>query len=133
LTLATTDAEVVATAFAEVLRDRRYTCYACAIMPDHVHIVIRKHRDLAEDMIEHLQVATRDRLIQQGNRTPDHPTWGGPGWKVFLDTPNDVQRTIKYVVDNPIKAHLPPQHYTFITAYDNWPHHRNRRPTNRPT
>ena len=30
------------------MRERNYTCYGCAIMPDHVHLLIRKHRDQAE-------------------------------------------------------------------------------------
>src|SRR4051812_14408712 len=38
---------VIATAFGEVIEERRYTCYACVIMPDHVHILIRKHKDSA--------------------------------------------------------------------------------------
>jgi len=29
----------LAAAFAHVIADQRYTCYACAIMPDHVHIL----------------------------------------------------------------------------------------------
>src|SRR5437763_5560080 len=32
----------ISAAFADVVRSERYTCYACAIMPDHVHILIRK-------------------------------------------------------------------------------------------
>jgi hypothetical protein len=44
LKLTRDDVPVVASAFAEVIRTRRYTCYACAIMPDHIHLVIRKHR-----------------------------------------------------------------------------------------
>ena len=51
----------------------------------------------------------------------DHPVWGGPGWKVFLDSTEDVGRTIPYVEQNPLKAHLPRQHFPFVTPYDNWP------------
>ncbi len=38
-------------AFAQAMAVHRYTCYACAIMPDHVHVLIRRHRDKAEQMI----------------------------------------------------------------------------------
>jgi hypothetical protein len=34
---------VIAAAFAEVIAEQRSTCYTCAIMPDYVHILIRKH------------------------------------------------------------------------------------------
>src|SRR5215217_6711632 len=101
----------------EVIRQQGYTCYACAIMTDHIHLVIRKHRHLAEQMITHFQRASRDAAILLKRRHPEHPVWGGPGWKVFLDTPQDIQRTIKYVEDNPIKARLPAQSYEFVTKY----------------
>jgi hypothetical protein len=32
---------MLAASFAEVIERERYTCYACAIMPDHIHILIR--------------------------------------------------------------------------------------------
>jgi hypothetical protein len=74
---------IIADAFAEVIAERPYTCYACAILAEHVHVLIRKHRDKAEEMIEHPQARSRQRLIEAGKRLPEHPVWGGPGWKVF--------------------------------------------------
>ena len=40
--------QIVAEAFAQVIRSCKYTCYACAILPDHVHVLIRKHKHAAE-------------------------------------------------------------------------------------
>jgi REP element-mobilizing transposase RayT len=40
-----------------------YTCYACAIMPDHVHLLIRKHKNLSEEMIEKIQALGRRRPL----------------------------------------------------------------------
>jgi REP element-mobilizing transposase RayT len=113
----------IAVALAEVTRKHRYTCYACAIMPDHIHILIRKHKHLAEDMLDNLQQTSRLRLRNCGLRPDDHPVWGGPGWKVFLDTPTDVRRTIHYIEQNPAKWRLPPQHWDFVKPYDGWPLH----------
>src|SRR5438874_2717788 len=48
LTLDGADIDLVAASFGQVITERHYTCYACAIMPDHVHLLIRKHRDHAE-------------------------------------------------------------------------------------
>lgn len=45
----------IARAFAEVIATEKYTCYACAIMRDHVHLLIRKHKHSAEQMIANLQ------------------------------------------------------------------------------
>src|SRR5262249_44576338 len=52
-----TDPEIaiLASDFADVIAKQRYTCYACAIMPDHVHVLIRKHRHDAEEMIVNFQ------------------------------------------------------------------------------
>src|SRR2546421_8454413 len=44
----------IAGAFAEEIVTQRYMCYACAIMPDHVHLLIRKHKHSAEEMIQNL-------------------------------------------------------------------------------
>src|SRR5437879_6398630 len=34
----------IAQAFAQVIETCTYTCYACAILPDHVHLLLRKHK-----------------------------------------------------------------------------------------
>jgi REP element-mobilizing transposase RayT len=116
----------LAECFAESIRRQGYTCYACAIMPDHVHMLIRKHKHRAEDMIHNLQADSRLRFRELGQRTPDHPVWGGPGWKVFLDTPEDVERTIHYIEQNPLKASMPAQRWPFMKEYDGWPLHKQR-------
>jgi REP element-mobilizing transposase RayT len=114
----------IARAFAMTIQQIGYTCYACAIMPDHVHLIIRKHRHLAEEMIRNLQRDSHLLLRQEGFFDLDHPIWGGQGWKVFLDQPNDVWRTIDYVWENPLKIKLPPQEWEFVTPYNNWPFHK---------
>jgi hypothetical protein len=87
---------------------------------------IRKHRDRAEQMIENLQRGSREAVIGLGERRSDHPVWGGPGWKVFLDSEEDIRRTVRYVEQNPTKARRPAQSWDFVTAYDGWPFHRRR-------
>ena len=111
-------------AFASVIKNERYTCYACAVMPDHVHILIRKHKHFAEEMIENLKEASRRRLLAVKLRTNNHPTWtAGGGWKVFLDHPDEVKRTIDYVNRNPAEIGLPCQRWAFLDEYDGWPLH----------
>jgi hypothetical protein len=36
------------------------------------------------------------------------------GWKVFLDTNEDIDRAIRYVQQNPIKQGMPPQTWNFV-------------------
>lgn len=114
------EVELVGRAFAEVTGAQRYTCYACAIMPDHVHILVRKHRDQAEEMIGHLQRESHLILRGAGLRDLEHPVWGGKGWKVFLDSAGDIRRTVKYIEQNPIKMGLTRQRWGFVTRYDGW-------------
>jgi REP element-mobilizing transposase RayT len=126
LTFDAAQRDLLAECFAEVIRAQRYTCYACAIMPDHIHILIRKHRHRAEDMILNFHDDSRLRFRAQGLRPPDHPLWGGPGRKVFLDTPDAIRRTIRYIENNPLKLGLPAQTWPFVTPSNNWPFHRRR-------
>jgi REP element-mobilizing transposase RayT len=116
------DAEIltVGKAFADVIRQRNYTCYGCAILPDHVHLLIRKHRDQAETMIAAMQDASRTAIQQLGTRAADHPVWGGPGWKVFLETREDLQRTVAYIHKNLVPAKRADQTWPFVQSYDGW-------------
>jgi REP element-mobilizing transposase RayT len=102
------------------IREHGYTCYACAVMPDHVHLLIRKHRDWAENMIEFFQSESRAKLIEAKRRPWSHPVWGGPGWKVFQETRQDMERTVKYVEKNPLGIGLPQQTWEFVTRYNGW-------------
>lgn len=126
LTFSPNDFTTVARTFETSIRRCGYTCYALAIMPDHVHLVIRKHKDHAETMIEQLQESTQEQVIESGLRLNGHPVWARGGYKVFLDTPDDVWRTIRYVEVNPVKQRLPRQAWDIVTTYDNWPHHKTR-------
>ena len=57
----------------------------------HAGLLIRKHRNKAERMIETVQESCRLRLSSSGFRAPDHPVWARSGWKVFLDHPDDIR------------------------------------------
>lgn len=118
----------VAEAIGEAIAQCTYNCYACAVLPDHVHLLIRKHRDRAEEMIEKVQALSRERLVECGMREINHPTWTRGGWKVFLDHPEEVWRTIRYIEQNPVKLRLPRQCWAFVKAYDGWPLHPGHSP-----
>jgi REP element-mobilizing transposase RayT len=118
--------ELVAISFANTIRRQQYTCYACAIMPDHVHLVVRKHRHQGEEMIDSLQRDSRSHRQSLGIIPADHPVWTKGGWKVFLNTPAEVWSRIRYVEGNPMKEGLPRQAWPFISPYDNWPFRARR-------
>jgi len=118
----------VGDAFGAVVAAERYTCYACAVMPDHVHLLVRKHKHTAEEMIDRFQTASRARLAETHHRTTDHPTWCGSGWKVFLDHPDEIRRTITYIEKNSLPLRLPEQRWPFVKEYDGWPLHPGHSP-----
>jgi REP element-mobilizing transposase RayT len=73
-------------------------------MPDHVHILIRRHKDRAEDMIAHLQQKAKASLIESGKRPVNHPVWtDGAGWKTFINSRRQFEAEIEYIRRNPLK------------------------------
>lgn len=119
----------VANAFQRVVDREKLTCYACCIMPDHVHMIIRKHRLGYEEMMDFLREESRNRLIEAKFCDDDHPLWSaGWGWGVFLDHPDDVRRTIPYVENNSLPLKLPIQRWPFVKPYDGWPLHPGHSP-----
>jgi hypothetical protein len=85
-----------------------------------VHLLIRKHRDRAERMIENLQLASRVAVLQYDLRFPNHPVWTEGGWKGFEESVADMRRTIRYIELNPVKIGRPRQFWEFVTPYDGW-------------
>jgi REP element-mobilizing transposase RayT len=120
---------IIGGAFGEVVERERYTCYACAVMPDHVHILIRKHRHTAEQMVENLRGESRSSLVVASSYPVDHPVWtSGYGWRGFLEHPDGVRRTIGYIERNPLPLGLPAQSWPFVVPYDDWPLHAGHSP-----
>ena len=97
-------------------------------MRDHVHLLIRKHRHLAEVMIENFQNESRAQLVAAGRRTISHPTWTKGGGKFFCYHPRDVRRNIRYIEQNPVKQRRPVQRWGFVKPYDDWPLHVGHSP-----
>lgn len=119
-------ARAVARGIADYVARSEATVWACAVMPDHVHLVLARHRHFVEVMANHIKGDATRRLVAEGI----HPFQGQVGekgrvpkcfgegqWKVFLDTEADILRTIKYVEDNPLKAGLNPQRWGFVVPY----------------
>jgi REP element-mobilizing transposase RayT len=128
LTFGDAQIQALANAFAAMIDQCRYTCYACAIMPDHVHLLIRKHKHLAEEMLENFHRAGRMAIAGTEEWAQEHPVFTTGGWKVFLDEPKEIWRTIPYIESNPVKIGRPKQIWSFVTPYNNWPLHEGHSP-----
>jgi hypothetical protein len=86
-----------------------------------VHLCIRCHRDSAEQLWDAFARAGADALARFEDVPTGHPIWADRPYKVFLHSPDDVRRVVRYIHDNPIKEGLPVSEYPFVHPYDGWP------------
>lgn len=113
--------QAIAQALEEVARCERYTMWACAVLRNHVHLCIRRHRDDGRTMWRKLAEHTRERLLRFADVGADHPIWSNRPYVVFLYTPEEVRGRVDYVARNPAKEGLAPQSWPFVSPYDGWP------------
>jgi REP element-mobilizing transposase RayT len=116
--------QAIGGAIAGIVAQRQYTVWACAILSNHVHMVMRRHRDDALAIWNHVADAARLQLHEFADVSADHPVWSTRPYKVFLRTPDEVRGRIAYVNGNPEKEGLSAQLYDFVQSYNNWPFHK---------
>jgi REP element-mobilizing transposase RayT len=108
----------------EVVKGQGYTVWACAVLSNHAHLVIRRHRDDALKMWHTFADAIRLRLREFSNIDDRYPIFSDRPYKVFLRNPQEVRTRVSYVERNPEKGGLPRQHHSFVVPYNNWPFHK---------
>jgi REP element-mobilizing transposase RayT len=119
-------ARSIGAGFAKYLSRSGVIVWACSILPDHVHLVVRRHRYDAEVMMQQFKGNATMRLnkdelhplakFAEYGESPPSP-WGERGWKVFLDSEADIRRAIRYVENNPLKEGKPKQTWSFVTDF----------------
>ena len=119
--------QAVAGAFAQVVESQRYTVWACAVLGNHAHLCIRRHRDDALTMWNAFAESSRAALRGFEDFADEHPIWSARPYKVFLDSPEDVRRVVSYIQRNPVREKLPEKTWSFVQPYDGWPHSGHRR------
>lgn len=116
----------VANGFANCAQKYRYILYACAVLPEHAHLVVARHDKPIEHMTEVLKAAATRELRAQGRhplaaypkRDGSLPSpWARNQWAVYLDDEADIVRAVRYVERNPEKEGKPPQRWSFVTPY----------------
>lgn len=119
-------AKCIAEAVAADAKKYHLPLYAAAFMPDHVHLVIPRQAQSAEDWVAYFKRAGSKALREQGlhpiadlrdSRDRIPTVWADHGWTVFLFDAQDFRHAIEYVEQNPIEAGLKPQPWSFITPY----------------
>ena len=117
--LSGTQAVAVVQGFAKACEEGNYRVHACAVLPDHIHLVVGSHPRDIRVIVGHLRSrATTQLKEQQLWHADDRPVWGEHGWNVYLDEPADVWRAIKYVEQNPPKEGKRLQHWSMVSPFD---------------
>ena len=117
---------VQAKCIAEGFAATGYPIHACAIMPDHAHLIVGRHRLTIEKSCDQLKARASAKLTAAGlhpfaaqpyrdGRIPS--PWARKGWWVFIDNIEHLAAAIRYVQDNPTKAGFKPQRWSFVTPY----------------
>jgi REP element-mobilizing transposase RayT len=100
--------------------------FAAAVMPDHVHLVVRRDALDGDTLAEQFKARATTFLNHAGlhpfadvvDGRGRHPSpWARHAWPVFLDSVDDIRRAVRYVEANPIKAGYRPQRYAWVTEY----------------
>jgi REP element-mobilizing transposase RayT len=100
--------------------------HACAIMPDHVHVVVAAHHLNGDELLECLKRAATRGLNIEGRHPMRHfprangrlpSPWAAKGWKVMLFTPRQMRSRITYVEENPELAGYKRQRWSFVVPF----------------
>ena len=119
-------ARAVGAGFAHYVHQSGVTVWACAVMPDHAHLVVARHRYDIEVVATLFKGEATKRLTaggvhpfqgQVGEKGRVPPCFGRKWWVVYQDSVEDLKRSIKYVEDNPVEIGLPRQKWSFVVPY----------------
>ncbi|MCY2962595.1 MAG: hypothetical protein NT069_02910 [Planctomycetota bacterium] len=116
--------QALAESIGQTIAQCGYTVWACAVLKNHLHLCVRRHRDDAATMWSRFAEKTTAGLRLFADVPSTHPVWSERPYKVFLYTPDDVRRVVAYIEQNPVKEGLPPERWPFVTEYDGWPERR---------
>lgn len=118
-------ARAVGRGFAQYVARSGLAVWACAVLPDHVHLVVGPLTMRAEQLVIQLKGQATQHLLAENIHPFGHlrdangrpPKCFARGeWKVFLD-PEDVPHAIRYVEDNPLKEGKKRQQWRFVVPY----------------
>jgi REP element-mobilizing transposase RayT len=101
--------------------------FACAILPEHVHLVIGRHHYSIEEIARHLKAdATTELNRERVHPARDYPyrngslpsPWARGEWKCFIDNEDYTRNAVRYVNRNPTREGRKPQSWSFIAPLE---------------
>jgi REP element-mobilizing transposase RayT len=130
VTLTGKQAAAIGQGFSEKAARSNYTIWACAILPEHTHMVIARHRYRVEQIANLLKGAATTQLLKErchplaqfATGRPRPPRmWSEHEWKVYLDSEDAIENAIAYVEQNPVKEEKPKQSWKFVEPFTGLP------------
>ena len=120
-------AKLFATGFAAAADEGGYVFHALAILPDHAHLVIARHARHLDEVASHLK-AKATRALNDAEQHPLAPyrsdtgrtpsPWARKHWSPYIRDAGHLRNVIRYVEDNPVKAGLRRQKWSYVTRHD---------------
>ena len=116
------EARAVARGFADAVERADVAIHACAILPDHVRLVVARHRHAIQQLVNFLKGSATKELLREGlhpfgnRRRPDGSLpsiWASQYWKVYIDDAEHLEAAVRYVRKNPRKDGLVGQRWWF--------------------
>ncbi len=105
----------VGLAIRDLVEEHGVVIWACAVMPNHVHLLAARHKLTPAKIVAGCRARASRRLHDAGLWPAERPIWGKGKWHVELETPHEVRTRIGYINRNPSEAGLPDQHWSFVT------------------
>jgi len=107
----------IAESFAATAVQFGYVIWAVAILRNHAHLVVRRHKHRHDVMWRTFAEGARQSLRVFAEVAERHRVWGERPFSRFLYTPEDVRTRIEYVEDNPENEGLARQEWGFVRGY----------------
>jgi REP element-mobilizing transposase RayT len=101
---------IIAGAFRAVVQRLDIRVRACAIMNDHIHVLVLRSKYRIEYIINQLKGAATQALGLK--RTP----WTRSFWRVFISDAESLAAAADYICANPTSAGLAAQSWNFVTS-----------------
>ena len=119
-------AKAVGEAFSTFCAKNRLGIWACSILPEHVHLVLGRHRYKMEIVANLLKGAATKRLVENGlhpmaayreteGRLPK--MWAKNQWISYLDSEHSIEQAIAYVERNPTREGMRLQKWTCVMPF----------------
>ena len=104
-------------AFGRLCTEQLFICHACAIMPNHIHVLVRRNFLIPEKIHKLFKECATHAVRKCGRIHPDHPVFNAGEGIRKKNTPEDVRTCAAYIQNNFAKHREPFEQYPFVCEY----------------